>query len=261
MGRKLQMTVDTNAYLSRWPFRRLTGDEPSAFVAHMRKQGITEAWVGSFDGLLHRDVGGVNARLAADCKNTGNGMLIPFGTVNPKSPDWQEDLRRCRELHRMPGIRLHPNYHGYSLADAEFSDVLRRAAGAGMIVQLAVQMEDERTQHPLMRVPPVNLGPLADIVRTMPSLRLVILNLGSVQGRKQIAAAGQVFFDFAMVEHVVGVTDLAAEVSRDRVVFGSHFPLYYVESAAMKVREAGFGKADVKAICVDNARRILPAHS
>ena len=139
------MTIDTNAYLSRWPFRRLAGDNPSALVSHMREQGVTEAWVGSFDGLLHRDVGGVNARLADDCRNFGNGMLVPFGTINPKLPDWQEDLRRCRELHRMPGIRLHPNYHGYSLVDPEFSDVLRRASAAGMIVQLAVQMEDERT--------------------------------------------------------------------------------------------------------------------
>jgi len=63
------MTIDTNAYLSRWPFRRLAGDAPSAFVSHMREQGVSEAWVGSFDGLLHRDVGAVNARLAADCKN------------------------------------------------------------------------------------------------------------------------------------------------------------------------------------------------
>jgi len=255
------MTIDTNAYLSRWPFRRLAGDAPSAFVSHMREQGVSEAWVGSFDGLLHRDVGAVNARLAADCKNFGNGMLVPFGTINPKLPDWQEDLRRCRELYGMPGIRLHPNYHGYSLADPEFSDVLRWASAAGMIVQLAVQMEDERTQHPLMRVPPVKLDPLPDILRTMPLLRLVILNLGAVQGRKQIAAAGQVFFDFAMVEYVVGVADLAAEVSRDRVVFGSHFPLYYLESAAMKVREAGFDEAGVKAVSMDNARRILPARS
>lgn len=252
------MTIDTNACLSRWPFRRLLGDEPAAFVSHMRAQGVSEAWVGSLDGLLHRDVGGVNARLADDCRNFGNGMLVPFGTINPKLPDWQEDVRRCREVHRMRGIRLHPNYHGYSLADREFAEVLQRASEAGMVVQLAVQMEDERTQHPLMRVAPVNLDPLAGIVRSMPSLRLVILNLGSGQPRKQLAAAGQVFFDFAMVEHVGGVADLAAEVSLDRIVFGSHFPIYYFQSAVLKVREAGFSDADAKAVCVDNARRILP---
>ncbi len=68
------LIIDTNAYLSRWPFRRLAGDEPTDFVAHMRKHGVSQAWVGSFDGLLHRDIGRVNARLSAECKSHGAGF-------------------------------------------------------------------------------------------------------------------------------------------------------------------------------------------
>ena len=132
------MIIDTNAYLSRWPFRRLAGDETIGdFVARLRKHGVGQAWVGSFDAPLHRDIGGVNARLAADCKQHGAGLLVPFGAVNPKLPDWQEDLRRCREQYRMSGIRLHPDYHGYTLADPAFGELLRLAAQAGMVVQLA----------------------------------------------------------------------------------------------------------------------------
>jgi len=249
--------IDTNANLSRWPFRRLAGDAPAGFVVRMRKAGVTQAWVGSFDGLLHRDVGGVNARLAADCKQSGDGLLIPFGTVNPNLPDWQEDLRRCHETYRMPGVRLHPNYHGYTLADPEFAEVLRRAAEAGMIVQLATQMEDDRTQYPLMRIPRVNLAPLADVVAGVPSLRLVVLNAPRDSLRKKIAAAGNVYFDIAMVEGVGGIGVLASEVSAQRVVFGSHFPLFPFQSAALKIKEAGFRAADEKAILEDNARRLL----
>src|SRR5258708_38226634 len=101
--------IDTNANLSRWPFRRLAGDDPSDLVARMRKAGVTQAWVASFDGLLHRDVGGVNARLAADCKERGAGLLIPFGTVNPKLPDWQGDFGGWQGGDPMPGVRLEPN--------------------------------------------------------------------------------------------------------------------------------------------------------
>ena len=136
------MTIDTNAYLSRWPFRRLAGDAPSAFVSHMREQGVSEAWVGSFDGLLHRDVGAVNARLAADCKNFGNGMLVPFGTINPKLPDWQEDLRRCRELYGMPNFGAKRRGRGWAANRSfkvpnsdgpyETAGVRRRRAGTSL---------------------------------------------------------------------------------------------------------------------------------
>jgi predicted TIM-barrel fold metal-dependent hydrolase len=251
------MTIDTHAYLSRWPFRRLDGDEPAEFLARMKEHDVGQAWVGSFDGLLHKDMGGVNERLAAACRAHGAGLLVPFGSVNPVLPDWQEDLRRCREQHRMPGIRLHPNYHGYTLEDPRFAEVLRLAARSGLIVQLVAAMEDVRTQHPMLRVPNVDLRPLAAVVAGIPSLRLMVLNQGYDAPVKAIAEVGQVYFDFAMVERLRGVATLAKQVSAARVVFGSHFPLFYRESAMFKMREAGLSEEDFRAIAEGNARSLL----
>jgi predicted TIM-barrel fold metal-dependent hydrolase len=252
--------IDINVTLSRWPFRRLAGDETPALVAKLKQHAVTQAWTASFDALLHKDIAGVNARLAAECRAHGSGLLAPFGAVNPTLPGWEEDLRRCAEEFRMPGIRLYPNYHGYGLADPLFAGLLRAAAARGLIVQIAAVMEDARTQHPLVRVAPVDLAPLAEMVKREPRARLVLLNWWPVLRGKPLEAflnAGQVLFDISTVEGIEGVGRLAARLAPERILFGSHYPLFHFEAALLKMQESGLPDADKRKILEENARRLL----
>ena len=167
--------IDVNVYLSHWPTRRLPQDDTPQLVRKLQESDVVQAWAGSFDGLLHKDIAAVNSRLAAACANEGTGLLLPFGSVNPTLPDWQDDLRRCAQEHKMQGIRLHPNYHGYTLDDPRFSELLDLADKAGLIVQIAIKMEDERTQHPLLRVEPVDVSPLVSLLQDKPDLPIVLI--------------------------------------------------------------------------------------
>ncbi len=254
--------IDTNVDLFRWPFRRLAGDDPADLVARLRQKGVTQAWAGSFEGVLHRDVEGVNRRLAAACREHGPNFLLPFGTVNPKEPDWQEDLRRCQEVHKMPGIRLHPDYHAYGLDDPAAAELFSLAAKRNLVVQIAYGMEDPRTQFPLMLVPPVDLRPLPNVVRNTPSLRVEVLNWGHWgDGRagnlNEMGKIENIYFDIAMTEKVGGVARLIADTSPSRVVFGSHYPFLYFDSAVLKVREAGLTDEQAHAVLEGNARTLL----
>jgi uncharacterized protein len=254
--------IDTNVNLFRWPFRRLIGDDPASLVARLRKKGVTQAWAASFEGLFCRDAAGVNTRLAAACREHGRNFLVPFGCVNPKLPAWQEDLRRCHEVHKMPGIRLHPNYHGYKLDDPAFARLIGMAATRGLLVQIALSMEDPRTQFLLMQVPPVDPTPLADLLPRFPKLRLVLLNAGYWGGAttphiRRLKQAGNVWFDIAMNERAGGLARLIAETSPSRVVFGSHYPFFYFESALLKIRSAGLPRDQELAITEGNARSLL----
>jgi hypothetical protein len=248
--------IDTNVYLSRWPLRRLPCDDTAALVAKLRANGVTQAWAGNFDGVLHRDIAAVNARLADECRRHGGGLLVPFGSVNPKLPDWEDDLRRCAEVHRMPGIRVHPSYHGYKLDDPELGKLFRLAAERGLIVQLADIMEDRRMMHPLLQVEPSNLKPLADVVKKTPGLRLELLNMKGPPS-SDVLKAGDVSMEIAMIEGVGGVGNLLAQVPTDRVLFGSHAPLFYFESASLKLKESPLNEEQLRAIRCANAQRLL----
>ena len=257
--------IDTNVNLFHWPHRRVAGDDPQSLVARLRARGVTQAWAGSYEALLQRDMAGVNIRLVDACRKTGTEFLVPFGCVNPKLPDWKEDLRRCHEVYHMPGIRLYPNYHGYTLDDPLFIELASGAAERNLIVQIALSMEDVRTQ--LTMVEPVDPAPLADLLPRLPQLRVVLLNSGGWTdddaGEKiaKIRKADNAYFDIAMNEGVGGLARLIAATSPKRVVFGSHSPFFYFESAWLKVRSAGLTHEQEAALCEENARALLSSRS
>jgi predicted TIM-barrel fold metal-dependent hydrolase len=252
--------IDVNVHLSRWPTRRVRGDEPGELAAKLRSHGVVEAWAGSLDGLLHKDIAAVNARLAQECRRQEGVRLVPFGSINPQFPDWEEDLRRCVVEHRMPGIRLYPNYHGYSLDHPSFARLLSLAAEHRLIVALALVMEDERMMHRLLRVPPVDPMPLADLVPRITGLRLLLLNaLRTLRGDRLAALlrAGDMSVDIAMLEGAGGVARLLEEIPPERVVFGSHAPCFYFEAALLKLQESPLDPAQLRALRQENARRLL----
>lgn len=253
--------IDTNAWLGRWPFRRLPLDEPIALARRLRSLGIERAWAGHLDALFHEDIAAVNARLAEQCQHLGDGLFLPFGAVNPTLPDWREDLRRCHEIHRMPGIRLHPDVHGYSTADPIASELLSAASARGMVVQVAFQMEDPRTRHPRLDLAEVNPAPLVDLAGEIPGLRVVLLNVGRVLGPTagELFGTSKLLVDIATLEGVDGVDRLIGSLGADRIVFGTHAPLFIPESAVLKLRESSPSPDALDAITRSNALGLLGA--
>ena len=252
--------IDVNVTLGRWPLRRVRYDDTASLAAMLRARGVEQAWAGNFEALLHKDIAAVNARLAEECRRHGRGLLLPFGSINPKSPDWEEDLRRCAEEHRMPGIRLYPNYHGYKLDDPDFARLLRLTAERRLIVQLVLLMEDERMMHPLLRVEIVETAPLGALVGQTPGLRLVLLNaLGKLRGQplRALLDAGEVYVEISMLEGVGGLESLLEQVPVNRVLFGSFAPLFYFESARLKLRESRLSAELLRAISCGNAQMLL----
>lgn len=232
--------TDTHVYLGHWPHQQLSSEAPAKLFADLRRTGVSQAWVGSFDGLFQKDVAGVNARLASICARISDGMAVAFGTINPTLPDWEDDIRRCYEDFHMPGVRVHPNYHGYTLDDSRFVKLLELAADRGLIVQLVAWMEAER--HLLLNphVREADLSPLAEKVAMPRNLKLILTNYLHTSEDEHIGALirnDNVYFDFARASNTEPISQLIVKTSPTRVIFGSGAPLRSVETAASKLNE------------------------
>jgi uncharacterized protein len=260
--------IDTNVHLFEWPFRRLKYARTGALAEKLRQHGVQQAWAGTFEGLLAKDLGAANSRLAEECRREGNGLFVPIGSVNPMWPDWAEDVERCHSVHRMPGIRLHPGYHGYALDDPEFARLLRLATHHGMFVQIALGLEDPRVQHPLIKAPVVNPQPLITVLKDVPEARVQLLN--SWQWTRQaparaLLAMPNVTFDLAELEGVGAVGRMlqgkhwyfGGQVPLEKLLFGSHSPYFPVEATLLRMFESPLSLPQMRAIMETNARRFF----
>src|SRR5436309_4461457 len=261
--------IDTNINLFSWPFRALKYRDTRALVAKLKKHRIIEAWAGSFEALLSKDINGVNARLAAECREHGPGCLIPFGSVNVAWPDWQEDVRRCHEVHKMPGIRIYPGYQPFDLDHPGMEGLAKMTSERGLVLQVVFGMEDPRVHHPIINVGPVSFRPLLKATNATPNAKVQLLHFaGPTQGDdlSQFMRNANTFLEISRLEGSGAVSRMigtiqglpSPRVPVDRIIFGSHAPYFPVETAILKLIESPLDAPQLQAIMQGNARRLLP---
>src|SRR5438876_946149 len=84
-------------------------------------------------------------------------------------------------------------------------ELIGLATAAKLIVQLAASLEDDRTQHPLVRVPVVDVAPLSEVIQKIPAAKVILLNAARTPRGgplSQLAKTPQVSFDIAALENV-----------------------------------------------------------
>lgn len=261
--------VDTNVFLFDWPFRRLKYARTERLVEKLRRHRITQAWAGSFEAVFHKQLDAANRRLAEECRLRGEGLLLPFGSVNPAWSGWQDDLRRCREEYGMPGIRLYPGYHGYALDDPQFVRLLQMATDLGLLVQIALRLEDERVHHPLIEAPRVAAAPLVPVLKDIPAARVQLVHAASALRGSHVPDLVEqttVTFDISNIEGNGGVGRLIdgnhwyyhrTPVPAERLLFGSHAPFFPVESALLKLFESPLSREQLQRVMSANAGELL----
>ncbi len=85
----------------------------------------------------------------------------------------------------------------------------------------------------------------------------MLLNANAAMVLTQLQDCPNVWLDFAMIEGVGGVEALLKTWPLERLVFGSYAPVFYWESARLKMQESAFTAAQSSAVLSQNSAQLL----
>jgi predicted TIM-barrel fold metal-dependent hydrolase len=188
--------------------------------------------------------------------------------VNLAWPDWEEHVRRCHEVYKMPGIRIYPGYQPFGLDHPGVESLIKMIAERGLVLQIVFGMEDPRVHHPIIDVRPVTLRPLVKAVRSAPGVKVQLLHFpGSPAGADlaQFLSEPNTYLDISRIEGNGGIGRMigtieglpSARAPLHRILFGSHAPYFPVETALLKLIESPLDSRQLDSIMQQNARRLL----
>lgn len=140
-----EQIIDANAYVGNWAFRDVDGS-PDGLIGRMDRKGVDQAVVSSLESAMYRNAHAGNRKLK-DAVDGYRDRLIPFATINPTYPAWEEDLEECIIDWDFQGVRLLPAYHDYDVNDPAVVDLLDKCAALDVPAMFVATLEDLRGRH------------------------------------------------------------------------------------------------------------------
>jgi predicted TIM-barrel fold metal-dependent hydrolase len=252
------MIVDVNAYLGHFAFRRLRHNTAASLLALIDAKKIDKAVVSSAGAITYRNVQTGNEDIVQEVRGHGD-RLIPFAVINPFYAGWQDDLKICHEEFGMTGLRLYPKWHNYQLSSPCCRELVNAATKRGMVISIPIRVEDNRQRSWLLNVPDVPLEEIVKLVKAHPKARFILLNgIGYTRcllGRKDNGLPSNYAIELSRLSAVLAneLGQLIANLSTERVMFGTGMPFNYPDPALVKLEVLDANEADKEKIRSQNA--------
>ncbi len=230
------MLIDINAYLGHWAFRPLRHNTAKGLTKLMDKGKIDKAIVASISGTLYKNVHAANIEIAEEIKNCKD-RLIPFATINPIYANWEYDLEQCKNNLGFKGVRLYPQYHGYSLLEPIGLKVVDAATELGFPVQVPMTLVDRRQRHSWDIAKDITPEEFEKVISLRPNTKWMILNSYGINV-DNISKDANYIIDFANPYYQTllrkGIPNLINKAGSKHVAFGSNIPFRIPEAATLK---------------------------
>jgi predicted TIM-barrel fold metal-dependent hydrolase len=252
------MIIDVNAFLGEWPFRKLSGDV-NTLLRIMAKCKIDMALVSSLNAIFYKDCEEANVWLKRILQTSKS--LIGICTINPYFPNSIENLHECINEMGMVGVKIHPNYHGYNLEDNSIIDqFFKECSKAKIPIIIPLRIQDERSHHPSSKIPPISASQIISAARKNSSLKIIVCNAKSNEVSQicmKMHEFNNLYIAFSWVQSLNFIEKMVKNVGSNKLLWGSNFPINYVEPMLRQVTESRIDEEDKEKILAENAKKIF----
>lgn len=233
------MRIDVNAFLGRYPFRRVPGGSPKELLDAMDRTGIAQAWISNLAAIFWKDPAEGNALLYEWAAREPRFRPVPG--VQPGLPRWENILSEAL-AQQAPCVRADPPNYGLEPAGPAMRELAHACGAAGMPLMLAVRLEDSRQRHPNDRAPELDSATIRALIRSDPRLRLIVTHAGrdtieEVHFGSTPSEASRILWDICWIwgppeDHLAL---LFRTIGIERFTFGTGTPLRIPETSVAKL--------------------------
>ena len=265
---------DVNCGCGVWPFRPTMSADAPSLEKLLRAEGITRACAYPLEAYLWPDPQEANELRLPQLAESG--FFVPSAVLNPTLPACLKGYRRCREEWGVPMVRLMPGYHLYELEDPSVDALAEQAAADGVVLGVYVRAEDKRMQNPIAKVPPRSIDEVGALARRHPRLKVAAFGFGRLWDRCELVPPATVnllqeqpdlperpdvpenlWIELSFFEHESSFVNALKLFPVERLLFGSHAPLFYPRANVAKIEYSEAPDEAKQAALRGNAEELL----
>jgi predicted TIM-barrel fold metal-dependent hydrolase len=255
------MILDMNILLGRWPFSPLEYDTVGGVLTLMDRAGIDVGVVTSLDSIFHYDCEIGNRRVGETCRQHPD-RFVPLAVINPNLLSWKAHLYECLDAYGVKGIKLHPDYHKFSLLEEPAAQVMAEAQQLDLPIFVQTSILDMRHHPGYCFVAEVPIAEVAQAVERYSENKFVIAGGKHFTGRVNELLRATDSENFHIVIDGLGgpfdgLGGLVERIGSERLLFGTRTPILYAEAAKWTVEQSTITEQDKANIFADNAAQLL----
>lgn len=180
--------------------------------------------------------------------------LLQWVVVNPLDPRTYKQAEEMLKLPKCVGIKIHPEEHGYPIAEYG-RDIFKFAAGHNAIIE---SHSGEKNSLP---------ADFVKLANSFPEVKVIISHLGcgwnndpTLQVRAiQKSKYGNLFTDTSSAKSITSnlIEWAVKEIGAGQILYGTDSPLYFAPMQRARIDNADISNRNKRLILHDNAVRLF----